>query len=30
MIDNLILFGIGLLVFSIIAVVGEYFFGDEE
>jgi hypothetical protein len=24
------LFGIGLLVFSIIAVVGEYFFGDEE
>ena len=30
MIDDLILFGIGLLIFSIIAVVGEYFFGDKE
>jgi hypothetical protein len=29
MIDDLILFGIGLLIFSVIAVIGEYLFGDE-
>lgn len=29
MIDNFILFGFGLLVFSIIVVVTDYFFGDE-
>lgn len=30
MIDNFILFGFGLLVFSIIVVITDYFFGDEE
>lgn len=28
--DNLIIFGIGLAIFCVIAIIGEYLFGEDD